>query len=270
MTRRSPLRVVFQKRKDCGDGFSIPARKKSGEGTEDMTAYQKRKNALIFGAVALFLCGIGDWLIGYEPPGGEPLVFGITRTSIAAVPTWLYVLSLFFGILSGFGCRSFAPAMIGILEKSGVPGDSKTVRLFRFGLSSAPMMFVSFHAACCIVLIMIQAALRRGLDVKAADSAFLLPAAVLLPFVLWCFLCDVPVSAAFVYFVLKGWLKLPKASVICCPLGMSLAAKAVGAILIAAGSPLAFLASCGESWGYAFMCLAFAASLAKTEKKDPP
>ncbi len=131
----------------------------------------------MFGAVALFLCGIGDWLIGYEPPGGEPLVFGITRTSIAAVPTWLYVLSLFFGILSGFGCRSFAPAMIGILEKSGVPGDSKTVRLFRFGLSSAPMMFVSFHAACCIVLIMIQAALRRGLDVKAADSAFLLPAA---------------------------------------------------------------------------------------------
>ena len=89
--------------------------------------------------------------------------------------------------------------MIGILEKSGVPGDSKTVRLFRFGLSSVPMMFVSFHAACCIVLIMIQAALRHGLDVKAADSAFLLPAAaVLLPFVLWCFLCDVPVSAAFV------------------------------------------------------------------------
>ncbi len=60
-----------------------------------------RKKALLFGFAALFLCGIGDWLIGYDPPGGESLIYGISNTAIAAVPSWYYILSLGFGILSG-------------------------------------------------------------------------------------------------------------------------------------------------------------------------
>lgn len=220
-----------------------------------------RKKALLFGFAALFLCGIGDWLIGYDPPGSEPLIYGISNTAITAVPSWYYILSLFFGILSGFGCRAFAPAMLEVLDELGVPQAAKSARAFRFGLASAPMMFVSFHAACCIVLLLIQAALRAGLDVQAANSVFLLPvAASLLPFVVWCFLCDIPVTAAYIVLVLKGRLKLPKAAVVCCPLGMSLLAKVLGAILLAAGSKLAFLTACGESWGWAFLCLAFYAA----------
>ena len=220
-----------------------------------------RKKALLFGFAALFLCGIGDWLIGYDPPGGEPLIYGISNTAITDVPTWFYILSLGFGILSGFGCRAFAPAMLEILDELGVPKGAKSTRAFRFGLASAPMMFVSFHAACCIVLLLMQAALRAGLDVTAANGVFLLPvAASLLPFVVWCFLCDIPVTAAYLVFVLKGRLKLPKAALVCCPLGMSLLAKLVGAVLLAANSKYAFLTACGESWGWAFLCLAFYAA----------
>ena len=221
----------------------------------------KRKKALLFGFAALFLCGIGDWLIGYDPPGGEPLIYGISNTAITAVPSWFYILSLGFGILSGFGCRAFAPAMLETLDELGVPKASKAYRAFRFGLASAPMMFVSFHAACCIVLLLMQAALRAGLAVCAANGVFLLPvAASLLPFVVWCFLCDIPVTAAYIVLVLKGRLKLPKAAAVCCPLGMSLLAKLLGAILLAANSKYAFLTACGESWGWAFLCLAFYAA----------
>ena len=217
--------------------------------------------AFLFGFFALLLCGIGDWLIGYDPPGGEPLVFGIGNTAISSVPSWFYILSLLFGILSGFGCRVFAPAMLGVLEERGVPRASKAYKTFRFGLASAPMMFVSFHALCCVVLLFMQASLRAGLDVKAANDVFLLPvAASLLPFVLWCFLCDIPVTAAYIVFVLKGRLKLPKAAAVCCPLGMSLLAKILGAVLLAANSKYAFLTACGESWGWAFMSLAFYAA----------
>ncbi len=220
-----------------------------------------RKKALLFGFAALFLCGVGDWLIGYDPPGGEPLIYGISNTAITEVPSWYYILSLFFGILSGFGCRAFAPAMLEVLDARGVPKGANSTRAFRFGLASAPMMFVSFHAACCIVLLLMQAALRAGLDVQAANGVFLLPvAASLLPFVVWCFLCDIPVSAAYVVFVLKGRLRLPKAALVCCPLGMSLLAKLVGAVLLAANSKYAFLTACGESWGWAFLCLAFYAA----------
>jgi len=35
------------------------------------------RKALLLGAVALFLCGIGDWLLGYVPIGGEPILFGL-------------------------------------------------------------------------------------------------------------------------------------------------------------------------------------------------
>ena len=222
---------------------------------------KKWKKSFLFGFAALFLCGIGDWLIGYDPPGGEPLIYGISNTAITAVPSWYYILSLGFGILSGFGCRAFAPAMLEVLDELGVPKGAKSTRAFRFGLASAPMMFVSFHTACCIVLLLMQAALRAGLDVRAANSVFLLPvAASLLPFVVWCFLCDIPVSAAYIVFVLKGRLKLPKAAAVCCPLGMSLLAKVLGAVLLAADSKFAFLTACGESWGWAFLCLAFCAA----------
>lgn len=225
------------------------------------------KKSFLFGFAALFLCGIGDWLIGYDPPGGESLIYGISNTAITGVPSWFYTLSLGFGILSGFGCRAFAPAMLEVLDELGVPKEARSYRAFRFGLASAPMMFVSFHAACCIVLLLMQAALRAGLDVHAANEVFLLPvAASLLPFVVWCFLCDIPVTAAYIVLVLKGRLKLPKAAAVCCPLGMSLLAKVLGAVLLAANSKFAFLTACGESWGWALLCLAFYSIVSKKRR----
>lgn len=227
------------------------------------------KRIFIFGFIALFLCGIGDWLIGYEPKGGEPLIFGISNTSIVLVPTWFYVTSLFFGILSGFGCMFYAPALEEVLIENGIDKNSKMFRLFHFGIVSAPMMFVSFHAVCCVVLLLMQAALRAGLDVNAANGVFILPvAASLLPFTIWCFLCDIPVTVAYVYFVVKGLLKLPKIYIICCPMGMSLLAKIIAVILIALGSELTFLTACGESWGWAFMCLAFYKLVTKEHKTN--
>ena len=217
-----------------------------------------KKSAFIFGFISLLLCGVGDWLIGYEPEGGEPLIYGITTTAISGVPTWFYVLSFFFGILSGFGCLYFAPAIMETLDMKGISRDSKMYKLMGFGLKSAPMMFVSFHIACCIVLMLIQAALRAGLDITAADSVFLIPAATaLIPFVIWCYLCDIPVTIAYMYFTLKGKLGINKAAFILCPMGLSIAAKIIAAVMVAMGSKLSFLTACGESWGYAFMCLAF-------------
>lgn len=217
-----------------------------------------KKTSFIFGFISLLLCGVGDWLIGYEPEGGEPLIYGITTTAITGVPTWFYVLSFFFGILSGFGCLYFAPAIMGTLDMKGISRDSKMYKLMGFGLKSAPMMFVSFHIACCIVLLLIQAALRAGLDITAADSVFLIPAATaLIPFVIWCYLCDIPVTIAYMYFTLKGKLGINKAAFILCPMGLSIAAKIIAAVMVAMGSKLSFLTACGESWGYAFMCLAF-------------
>lgn len=182
----------------------------------------------------------------------------MTTTAIAAVPTWFYVLSFFFGFLSGFGCLYFAPAVMKTLDLKGISKDSKMYKIMGFGLKSAPMMFVSFHTACCIVLMMIQAALRSGLDSSSADSVYLIPiATALLPFLIWCYICDIPVTIAYMYFTLKGKLGIGKPAFILCPMGLSIAAKIIAAIMVALGSKWSFLTACGESWGYAFMCLAF-------------
>jgi hypothetical protein len=39
-------------------------------------------------------------------------------------------------------------------------------------------------------------------------------------------------------------------------MGLSIVSKMIAAVMAALGSKLAFLAACGESWGWAFMCLA--------------
>jgi len=222
----------------------------------------------VFGFVALILCGVGDWLIGYEPKGGEELVYGITRTSIASVPTWFYILSMFFGILSGFACKYFAPAMEEVVKDKGVRTDSKMFKVFHFSLSSAPLMFITFHTACCVVLLFVQAGLRAGIDTASANAVFILPIAVsLIPFTIWCFLCDIPVTIAYIYFVLTGKLGLPKVAVICAPFSMSILSKIIGAGLIAIGSPFAFMVACGESWGWGFMCLAFYSVVKKGETR---
>ena len=222
------------------------------------TKTKRLKSSFIFGFIALLLCGVGDWLIGYEPKSGEPLMFGISNTSISQVPTWFYVLSLLFGILSGFGCYFFAPAILEVLKEKGVSESSKMFKTMEFGLASAPMMFVSFHVACCIVLLFIQASLRAGLDINSANSVFMVPVcAALVPFLIWCYLCDIPVTVAYMYFVLKGKLGISKAAFILCPFGLSIVGKIIGAVLVAVNSDFSFLTACAESWGYAFMCLAF-------------
>ncbi|MCM1334550.1 MAG: hypothetical protein NC084_12450 [Bacteroides sp.] len=219
------------------------------------------RGALIFGFVTLFLCGIGDWLIGYDPPGGRELIFGITSTKITEVPSWFYVTSMVFGVLSAFGCKAFAPTMLEIFDALKIDRSSKAYKGFRFGMSSAPLMFISFHTACCIALLLIQAALKAGIPEDAANDAFLLPTAVsIIPFTVWCFIVDIPVTIGFMALVWKGKLGLPKWMLIFSPLGMSVLMKIVGVILIACGlEQFAFLTTCGESWGYAFMCLAFLA-----------
>ena len=63
-------------------------------------------------------------------------------------------------------------------------------------------------------------------------------------------------TIAYIYFTLKGKLGINKAAFILCPMGLSIAAKILGAIMVALGSKWGFLTACGESWGYAFMCLA--------------
>ncbi|MCM1479524.1 MAG: hypothetical protein NC085_07450 [Muribaculaceae bacterium] len=223
------------------------------------------KKALIFGFVTLFLCGIGDWLIGYEPQGGRELIFGITNTNITEVPSWFYFTSMVLGVLSAFGCKAYAPVMIEILDALRTSRGSKSYRAFRFGLSSAPLMFISFHTACCIALLLIQAALKAGVSEDAANSVFLLPTAVsIIPFTIWCFVVDIPVTVSFIALVLKGKIGLPKWTVICSPLGMSVLMKIIAAVLIACGlERFAFLTSCGESWGHAFMCLAFLKTVGK-------
>ena len=218
----------------------------------------KSKRIFIFGFISLLLCGVGDWLIGYEPQGGQELIYGITRTTIANVPAWFYILSMFFGILSGFACMLYVPEMLKVLRQKGVPEDSKMFKTMRFALKSAPLMFVSFHAVCCVVLLMIQAALKAGLDIYSANHIFLLPvAASMLPFLIWCFICDIPATVAFTYFVIKRKLDLPLITVVCSPMAMSILSKLIGAVLYALGSKYSFLIACGESWGWAFMCLAF-------------
>ena len=223
--------------------------------------YQKR--VLIFGFIGLIICGFGDWLLGYEPSGGEAIILGYIKTSIMDVPSWFYFLSMAFGLLSGFCCNAYAPVMTDILRQQGIKDDSRMFRAFRCGIFSAPMMFAAYHTVCCIGVLFIQAALRAGVSTDLISKYFQIPFLVtFIPFTIWCFAVDIPVTIAFMYFVIKGRLKLPKVMCVFCPLGFSIITKLIAGVLIAVGlGHYIFLAGCGESWGWALMCIAFMKTL---------
>lgn len=121
------------------------------------------------------------------------------------------------------------------------------------------MMFVSFHTACCLTALFLQIAIKAGIDAESVNSVFLIPAAAaLFPFLIWCYIVDIPITIAFMYFVWKGTLKLPRLAIFLSPLGFSLLTKFIYAALIIGGlEQYSFLEGCGESWGHALMCLAF-------------
>ena len=108
--------------------------------------YQKK--VLIFGFIGLIICGFGDWLLGYEPSDGEAIIFGYIKTSVRDVPSWFYILSMAFGLLSGFCCNAYAPLMTDILRKQGIKDDSRMFKTFQYGIWTAPMMFAAYHTVC--------------------------------------------------------------------------------------------------------------------------
>lgn len=234
--------------------------------------YQKK--VLMFGFIGLIICGFGDWLLGYEPIGGEAIILGYIKTSVKDVPSWFYILSMAFGIISGFCCNAYAPLMTDILRKQDINDNSRMFKAFRCGISSAPMMFAAYHTVCCTGILFIQAALRSDVSVDLISRYFQMPFLVtLIPFTIWCFAVDIPVTVSFMYFVIKGKLKIPKVMCVFSPLGFSIITKLIAVVLVAAGlGHYIFLAGCGESWGWALMCIAFMRSLqnaALKEEEDP-
>ncbi len=71
------------------------------------------------------------------------------------------------------------------------------------------------------------------------------------------------------YFALKGKLGLTKAAFLLCPLGMSLLTKVFYAVMVGVGlKDYAFLVGGGESWGHAFLCLAFLRAIKMNTNKE--
>ena len=66
--------------------------------------------------------------------------------------------------------------------------------------------------------------------------------------------------------VIKRKLDLTLITVVCSWMAMSIVSKIIGGGLIALGSKYAFLVACGESWGWAFMCLAFCLAVSENRK----
>lgn len=189
-----------------------------------MVQERQRRN-LRLGVLGMVLCMVADWLLDAKPADSVSDV--VVESGWLDMSMWRFEVSILIvaAIIPLFwlGIRE----MKGLLKnRCQTDGDRKMSCLFNIGAMAGVMGFLFIHIMCCFVAIIFKCAYAAGMDFAAA-SALTNEAAMYmyLPFFVYYFVADLSVSVAWVYFVLKRRLGLPKWAALCCPIATLLLAE---------------------------------------------
>lgn len=220
----------------------------------------KRKRLLVLGFIGMLLFAIGDVLLQSFADEGENILL-IMKSSIKDMPMGRLYFTLLTGVIAApfmyFGLCSMDSYLRDRLgEKKG-----KMYRCFQVGAIIGTLSFFAAHSVCTVLEISVKLALSCGLSPETVDSAYRMPFLVSFAATnLWVTVAEVCLSAAFIYYVLKKIIPLPRAAVILNTAGFYIIFNAVGAALTSiTGNGMFFLiAKSGASLGVGAMFLAVA------------
>ena len=219
---------------------------------------EKRRGLLFLGFVGMVLFAVGDVLLQSFLENGETLLI-MLRTSIQEMPMGRLYFTLLTGALAT-PCMYFGLcAMDSCLRDRLGEGRGKMYRCFQVGAVMGMLSFFAAHAVCAVLEMSIKQALECGLSSETVDMAFRTP--FLLAFAatnLWVTVAEVCLSVAYIFYVLKGVLPLPKVAVLLNTAGFYILFQNVGRILTAVtgNGIFSLLAKAGASLGVGAMFLA--------------
>ncbi len=221
---------------------------------------ERREAWLLIGFFSMLLCGVSDCLLSYMGEGEPYVLAGMISSHIAEEPLWYYWSSFVIGILASVGYLLASRAACSYIYDRLQGEKTKTYKAYAFGTTMMSIGIFGIHSICCLALMNVRAALLAGASVELISEYF--TASALIPFAvgtIWQTTADIIAGVAFIILICKKKVAISKGFIIIGPLVFYVICKVVAAILTqVTGStmPAHYLGG-GESWGIAFMFLAF-------------
>ncbi|MBQ8923335.1 MAG: hypothetical protein IJ053_00935 [Lachnospiraceae bacterium] len=218
----------------------------------------KRKLFLVFGFIGLCFFAIGDVFLQNFKNEGETILYMIKPT-IVEQPMWQLYFTLITGMLAiPLMCLGLS-AMDSHLKDMLNNENTKMYVCFKTGAVIGILTFFAAHSVCAVLMMSVKNALECGISPEVIDSTYKMP--FVLSFAvtnIWVTVSEIMLSVAFIYFVCKKIIDVPKIMVVMNTIGAFIIFKLVGYILTAITGNEIFnlLSELGASLGVGFMFLA--------------
>lgn len=176
---------------------------------------------LILGAVGMVLFMCGDWLLDAAGAGDVEVGLAV-HSNWVNMSTWRFVASTVIALVAIFPVWLAAKEAMNIsteVTRKDLRSSRFWNKTFQWGQVILVAFGMGFHIILCMFPLFFKQAIASGATVDFAtqtvnDTAFL----VVIPLMILYIICDVGISIAWYYLVLKKELKLGKWALLCCPL----------------------------------------------------
>ena len=228
-----------------------------------------RRSCLLWGAIGMVLFAVGDVLLRNFEDSGETFLYMI-KPSIQNQPMW----QLYFVLLTG---AVASPLMwLGLCAMRSHIADSldgrksKMLVCYDAGAVIGSLTFFAAHSVCAVLMMSVKNALECGITPEQTDEVY--KTSFLLSFAVtnvWVTVTELMLSAAFIYFVFKGIIAVPKVMCIMNTIGAYIIFHLIGSLLSAVTGNGVFklLAGLGASLGVGLMFVTVCFARNKPEKE---
>ena len=235
-----------------------------------MSELKRKKVIYICGAIGMFIFMIGDWLLDAAGAGDEDVGL-IVHSNWPQMAMWRFVMSATLALVALLPVYFASADAIKTVRNIEALKATKASRFWcnAFCLGHILLMTygIGFHIILCVYPMIFKSLLDLGVDLTVATDAINNAGILTIGQLMFVYLiCDIGVSVAWYYMILKKKLNLGKWALICCPLSTLIIDFPLKAI------PLQFFKDftvAFESLGWLLMYVALAVMAAKmgAEKK---
>ncbi len=181
----------------------------------------KSFRCFVMGAVSMFAFMIGDWLLDAAGAGDAELGL-VCHTNWPEMAMWRFVASSVIAIVAIYftylGCREAIALSRETARKASAAGWIMNA-LFRFCHVTLTVFGSGLHIIICMFPMVYKTMLASGGSMElAASTANGTASLIIVPFMVVYLVCDLGVSVAWYYIVLKKQLRLGPLALLCCPL----------------------------------------------------
>lgn len=221
---------------------------------------EKRRFLLLIGFIGMVLFAAGDVLMQSFSEDGTDMLL-IMRSSVRDMPLGRLYFTLLSGVIAAPAFYLGLCAMDSDLRDTLGERKGNMYRCFQIGAITGTLSFFAAHSVCAVLMMAVRQALVCGITPEEVEAAFRTPFLISFSATnLWVTVTELCLSAAFICFVLKRIIPLPKAAVLLNTIGFYIIFHLIGSLLTAlTGSPIfSLLAGSGASLGVGAMFLAAA------------